>query len=309
MPNCNYVLLNGNKCSRLSIEKYCWQHKLSKQNKSHKYHKICKLSQKGGENTYIDKDTILNNELIKMDGLTSATQPVFIITYGPPASGKGSCQDKFFGLGEKNGFDRNNYYSIDVDYLVELLDKDGLVKQKADNYWIFRSAADEIAYKLMKHGMETKKHLVFETTGNKVDLDWYQKEIFSPLKQQGYYIMVTYPLVPVEVLVERAHKRAEKIGRLPTDDYIRMVARNAASNLAKLIKNVDAIIIFDNSTNDKCQYEILNCTNERCNVTCKWSSDYEKCIQYCDKILALIYEKFQVNIDLGDLSFDNKCNV
>ena len=86
-------------------------------------------------------DRVRANAFAQLDAVLPTVRPTLLITYGPPASGKGACQDRFFEVATaQTKFDTNNYFAINIDAIVEQLDATKLVKQDAENYWLFRPA-------------------------------------------------------------------------------------------------------------------------------------------------------------------------
>jgi predicted ABC-type ATPase len=231
----------------------------------------------------MEKITELVDLLLKK--AQSVHNPVFIIKYGPPASGKGTCLDTFYTFAQNYGFDSNNFINIDVDYFVEKLDSKKTVKTDPGNYWKFRGTADKISDTLLSKCFDQKKHAVLEMTGSSVDQKWLTKSIVNPARKNNYTIIVVYPLVPKDDLVTRSNKRAASIGRRPDPNYIINTATQAAQNIKTLNKVVDHLIIYDNTTDPPCDTFIIRCQKNVCSSNLKWVIDRVK-------------EKFDVKIEL-----------
>ena len=203
--------------------------------------------------------------------------PVILIKYGPPASGKGrkECLDKFYEHGIKLGFNINNFVDINVDNIVSDLDLKNEVKQDSANYFKFRPKANLIADFLLKDAFELNMHIVFETTGSRLDEKWLVDYLINPATKNNYSIIVAYPLVPLPVLIDRSAKRALEIGRNPDPEQIQNDAKNAAKNISILYKYVDLIILFDNRFDVPCEFEILECKKKICKLDSKWNTKNE----------------------------------
>lgn len=223
------------------------------------------------------------------EGKTSVQTPVFVIKYGPPASGKGSCLDKFNSEAEKIGdFTTSNFVDINVDDIVTKLDVDKTILADPNNYWNFRKDANQIADAAMAKSFQNKLNIMFETTGNNLDENWLMNDLINPAKKNNYKILVVYPLVPSDVLVERSAKRAESIGRSPEEEAIRTSARNASKNILKLIRVVDRVIIYDNRSLPACDYKIIECNDTVCSADMKWVVD------------KIIKENFGIDLSISD---------
>lgn len=225
------------------------------------------------------------------EGKTPVQTPVFVIKYGPPASGKGSCLDKFNTEAEKMGdFTPSNFVDINVDDVVKKLDVDNTVMVNPDNYWNFRKDANKIADMAMEKSFQNKLNIMFETTGNNLDETWLMEALISPAKKNNYKILVVYPLVPVNDLIVRSAKRAELIGRSPEEEAIRSSAKNAANNILKLVRLVDKVIIYDNRSLPACEYKIIECNDNICSADMKWV------------INKIIRQDFGIDLSISDSS-------
>ena len=212
-----------------------------------------------------------------LDQSSPSKNPVILIKYGPPASGKGrkECLDRFYEHAEKFGFDKRNFVDINVDNIVSELDIKNEVKSDSLKYFKFRPKANLIADFLLKDAFDFKMNIVFETTGSRLDEEWFVNYLINPAIKNKFSIVVAYPLVPLRTLIDRSAKRALEIGRNPDPEQIKIDAKNAAKNINILYKYVDLIILFDNRFDVPCEFEILECKKKICKLDSKWNTKNE----------------------------------
>lgn len=208
-----------------------------------------------------------------LQGVTSAEHPVLLIKYGPPASGKGTCLPAFYEAAKPLGFDPANFLDANVDAVVEALDVKGRVKANPDAYWEFRGEANTIIETALTEGFERRLHIVLETTGRVVDPQWLQDDLIGPARENGYKIIVVYPLVPVPTLIERSAARAELIGRNPEPKLIEAAAKAAAANIYHFVGTADKIVIYDNRGLPACKYAVVACEKNQCRADTAWAVD------------------------------------
>lgn len=217
---------------------------------------------------------------------SSKKNPTFFITYGPPASGKGSIMEKVIVEENKNisvikeKKSDKQIVKVDIDSIViqhpkfkknrdDLL-KDKMVlltkktnhskvkdkieeinKKLQDLYMKYRKNApkntlkgDDLSDNITEEALERRLDIAWETTG--FSIDWTIENTIPMVKQANYKIVVVYPLVPVTIANARAREREKTTGQTPAPN-IKEIAKNAANNIKKLKKMVDAIYIYDNS--------------------------------------------------------------
>jgi predicted ABC-type ATPase len=212
--------------------------------------------------------------------------PVFLIKYGPPASGKGRCLDNFHKFAEMYGFDSQNYIDVNVDAFVDKLDIHNEIKQDPEVYWKYRPIANKIGDAILSQCFSQRKHVVLEMTGGNVDQHWLNATLIEPARKEKYTIIVVYPLVPKNILIERSEARAKEIGRRPDPQRIIETAEKAAENIKFMHTLVDHLIIYDNSSITPCDVMIINCSKDKCDINIHWM------------MLNLIKEKFQINLNV-----------
>lgn len=205
----------------------------------------------------------------QLENVQPSQRPVFILKYGPPASGKSSCNPKFLEAAASLGdVDAKTLVDANVDEVVDDLDVNGLTRQRPFNEVVYaqlRILADKIVDSVVDTAIKTKKNLALEITGKSLDMSWFRKQLVEPMRKNGYKILIVYPLVPLQTLLQRNEERGEKLGRQPADDVIRQSVQAAAFHLGQLLPVVDAVMVYDNrSTTEKCAHEIIHCRSGQC---------------------------------------------
>jgi predicted ABC-type ATPase len=193
-----------------------------------------------------------------LEGKTSIT-PTFIITYGPPASGKSAalksvCQDL--------GIDYDNVVQVLVDEVIEKMpgyneesvfaydnfqqDPVRLQKELTSIYFKYRhSWGDILSTHLLNDSIVNRHNIAWETTGNSAD--WIIKTIHQ-VRSHGYKVVLVFPFVPPDDLVLRANARVSRSHpRRPDEARIRQNFITAQQNLRYVAPLVDAIYVYDNS--------------------------------------------------------------
>lgn len=209
---------------------------------------------------------------------TGLPPPKLIITYGPPASGKGYISQhelkKTLHIDPKS----ESTVEINIDNIVdqlpayksEMKDK-GCIKlydstqfsDEIDKYKMeackkiyskYRSqekvdgkTAEDLSYQLFLDAVDKNLNIIFETTGN--DTTWLIPNVLEnkSVKAKNYDIIIVYPVVNTQTINERAFQRAKIEGRYPTPEEINKMVENAQKNLDSLFKYVNRILIYDNN--------------------------------------------------------------
>lgn len=183
-------------------------------------------------------------------------QPIFYIKFGPPASGKSIIMKEVF---KKDRIVEENLIDIDIDQIIEsdsnyqfnkkrineISDESEKIKAFQNNYDNFRKSYDVLSDNILNNALLNKMHISWETTG--FSIGWTIKEIFR-IKECGYKVIIVYPLVPIDVLLERIHKRIGQVNA--PDSSVKNTAKLAQKNILDLILFVDKIYIYDNSKSD-----------------------------------------------------------
>lgn len=199
-------------------------------------------------------------------------KPLFIISYGPPSSGKSPTGEPFkktmkeikyplSGLNIKDDDKfclHNNILPVNIDNIVKRFKSkikpfltNNTVSNMEGDYFNIRSLSDPYSDTLLNYGLTLRYNILWETTGNSTT--WMMKEI-SRVKELGYKTVLYYPLVQLNTIVERNKLRQKKTGQLSVqkEEHEKMMI-NAIQNITKIIHNKvtlnygpDEIYIFDN---------------------------------------------------------------
>jgi predicted ABC-type ATPase len=215
----------------------------------------------------------------RLESRPRVQKPIFLVTYGPPGSGKGACLNAFLRkVRPPSGVDEADYFELNIDNIVAALDGGGgggTIAIDAQNYDFFRPMANRIVDDLREIGIKRGVHLILETTGDSVSADWYRREVVDEAHKRNYFVVVVYPLSSVAELLRRVEVRVTSgaTRRRPADEFVRTAATRAADNIATLIQIVDKTIVFDNSPDgEACHVEIIECDRTACTVNWAWLS-------------------------------------
>lgn len=205
------------------------------------------------------------------DEKSKPKQPVFIIGYGPPASGKGSIVKvlsrlrKDLNISEKNTIDgglvdkiiqTTKQWDASKKYIEKMCksnEEKQAIKQKL--YTTFRFISDQISDQILYKAAANRWNIYWETTG------WsnnYPSENIKMFQKMGYKTICIYPYVEQSNILNRARKRAISEGQEPKPNSgIINVIGKALENLMELRKSkIDEIIFIDN-TGEKNEERIL----------------------------------------------------
>jgi predicted ABC-type ATPase len=186
----------------------------------------------------------------------------FIITYGPPASGKSSVNKLLFDNDTYN-IPSKTVSFINVDNIIQLhpdyvRSREILINSNASHeelsrlYDLYRSKADIISDRLLDKALLDGYNIIWETTGQYIT--WTVKEI-ERIKRHGYKIWLAYPLVSRAGLKKRLEKRKiEQQSVQNIDVYIKA----AGANLITLVDFVDRLILIDNTGDINSEYILLD---------------------------------------------------
>jgi hypothetical protein len=188
------------------------------------------------------------------------TPPLFVLTYGAPASGKTELVNRLL---QDLRINPDTVISVLVDDVIEKIpeyreevasivqsgsvDDQHLQKLLTDAYFKYRQQiGDVLSDSILYRSMALKYNIVWETTG--LDISWALKTLMEA-RRNGYLLIAMYPFVKEEQLLERAHKRSKtsQNPRRPSDERIKKNVIEAQKNFAKIASVVDRAFVYDNS--------------------------------------------------------------
>ena len=205
--------------------------------------------------------TAVNLAFEKKKSVDSNTTPVFIISYGPPASGKSSVL-KVLERSVDKDINEKNTVEVNVDQVFQGYSKDDIVgknfkkyrKLIEDNeiykigekkiykqrlYTYYRWVADQISDGILNQALAGRHNVIWETTGQSVY--WTQREL-NRIRSYGYQTIVVYPLVKSQELLVRAKKRALEEQQEPaSDEVILSGVKEAQKNLISILPAISGL--------------------------------------------------------------------
>jgi hypothetical protein len=210
----------------------------------------------------------------KQDFMYLTENPTFIITYGPPASGKGHLMDNLdifhkmkirVNINIDDIIEQHPNFKLDSKKCKELInqfncpiissteqntDYINMINTCSTNYLKYKnSGADNISTLLLLYSLKNNLNIIYETTGN--NIDWTLKTVI-PIIPTNYSLIIIYPLVSENILLKRSCERGKKIGRFPENNVIKNTIINAQNNLLKLLDSDNVLLknckvqIYDN---------------------------------------------------------------
>lgn len=225
----------------------------------------CIFTDNKGFNEYTGFDYFLQ-------GKTKTGKKTIIITYGPPASGKGSLQSVFKELGKDNA----NIVDVNVDMIFQSAElqigknyneqlkaiqakyeflgcsKPQIKKYTQRLYSYYRWVADQVSDMLLYKAMLNEYDIKWETAGGQNTT--YLQSFIQDKIDKGYAVIIIYPRVSFDKLKVRIQKRQERTGQeAATPEKIQEMITNAEKGIQELIQfneeklnNVIDIIVLDN---------------------------------------------------------------
>lgn len=190
--------------------------------------------------------------------------PSLFITYGPTGSGKSTITKQVltqYGIDESycvkvlvdDIIDKIPSWKENVKRVVRESQSKGVDPDKELNnlYFEYRNTyGDVISDAIFYQALTTKRHIIFETTGNSID---YTIRVINLAKSVGYFTCVIYPYVEGHTLLQRLTDRENQ--EIQQKGYARKVDRaslasqieNAQRNFVKVSKACDASHMYNNT--------------------------------------------------------------
>lgn len=208
--------------------------------------------------------------------LAVIAKPFFMVSMGPPASGKSSGLEM---VKKTLGIEGDPIIPIIVDDIIasfpayqseiervknvmkessvaDPVIERALCKMSESVYFPYRGWADHKSNSMILEEFlttEKRRHIVYESTGSNGAYGWALK-VSAMAKANGYTPILFYPHVETDALLRRARSRAECQGRLPCPDSILVIAKQAQNNLldvatkvSKGTSPIEKVYVFDNN--------------------------------------------------------------
>lgn len=203
-------------------------------------------------------DEIFSNE----DGSPKkeSEEPIFIIGFGPPGSGKSRVVDEVGKI--YSNINWSNTIDTNVDFVFqntkqwkrqsqEIQEMDVSQEKKKEYsqklYTTYRYFSDQISDLVLYKALGENYNLYFETTGFSVD---WLLNLAKHIKNLGYTLVCVYPFVKTEIIRERLIKRQHQTGQEPKPyDAVIANAKSALINFVHLRDThvFDNLILLDNN--------------------------------------------------------------
>jgi len=229
-----------------------------------------------------------------------ATPPILLISFGPPASGKGFItallKDELgmtaFNTSDAivdNIIEQNPEYQNDMKHCIaefrrllpehksgnafppELL---ALMKKCESYYWKYRDAANFRNDQIIKDAQKAGRNIVFETTG--VNIGWLIEKggLIDQVRELKYRVILMFPLADINTIMGRLFSRALKIGRLPDPECVIKSTAAIHANFPKLVRIVDVVYVYDNNVAGQAR-RVFSKNNITGETQCDWKPTEE----------------------------------
>lgn len=165
---------------------------------------------------------------------------IFVINYGPPASGKSSIKTNKYILKLLD----KRFTDINVDTIVaDLFLKSGVSSELTQEvYFKLRKDADEESDNMLVNSIIDRHNIVWETTGR--DKSWI-KYVIDFIKQYGYRILLVIPMV--YLLEEQKRCKLRKQAANCSLEYLSDIRTKSYNNFESIAHESDQTIVFDNN--------------------------------------------------------------
>ncbi len=204
----------------------------------------------------INNLTLKNVENIATKGHTIKKQkdPLLIVKYGPPGSGK-SSQIVYDAI-KKLGRPMNSYVDINIDTYVEMIEEYRKALQKGENlYDKTRTMKNKTGLSIydktkivLKKAIENRSNVIIEITGGyKVGKSGPLGWIFKMIDNSPYKIVVIYPKVSLGKIEKRLESRFRKRNLKELKEEYELSVQNFKKYIKYPNKKyVKSVIVIDN---------------------------------------------------------------
>jgi predicted ABC-type ATPase len=257
-------------------------------------------------------------------------RPNFFIVYGPPASGKATILEHTIShMKRSSGVEISPPVEIVVDDLVQAwpgyekeVAKCRTEAERQKLYWGLRKAEpfkiDDLNDEILEEATNSNMNVQFETTG--MTIGW-TKIVMESLINKGYNIVVVYPFVLGDSLVERSVQRQQTTGQTaaPAEEIInRAVA--ASENIFGLLAHADQVYLWDNNgayghPSLVVLYNKLDHNFCRCHYVKEWlrkmstlTSQSPSAMAIVDKLVKFVRKAFAEAYQIGGTHSNTKCS-
>jgi hypothetical protein len=213
-----------------------------------------------------------------------------IISFGPPASGKGYITNLLrteLGLTNSNTIESNvdDVVAHDPGYIQDLkqakcvdefrrfqdirdVQLKPVIERCSKVYFDHRELANKQNNQNIERAFREQKNLIFETTGG--DISWTVSNLIPQAKRGNYTIILFYPLATPDTILKRLLSRAQQEGRAPAPSDVLALIPKSNANFPQLAKWADVVYVYNNEASPKLLFKLVKSTE------CKLTSADEK---------------------------------
>ena len=201
------------------------------------------------KNKYTSLEALTVPEVIRLAtqgrGIRSSKDPLFVVKYGPPGSGKSS--ERIYKAIEKLA-PLTSFVDINQDILVESLMEYQKNHTQYNRLRYQKNKKGLSLYKksaiVLKQAVKAKANIIVEITGGREEgptgpLGW----IYKLLKGTSYKLIVVMPTVPLETSLKRLETRSRK----RNVEEVKEEYKLSLDNFEKFIKLQHDVILVDNA--------------------------------------------------------------
>lgn len=197
---------------------------------------------------YTSLEALTVSEVIRLAtqgrGIHSSKDPLFVVKYGPPGSGKSS--ERIYKAIEKLS-PLTSFVDINQDILVESLVEYQKNHTQYNRLRYQKNKKGLSLYKkssiVLKKAVEARANIIVEITGGRDEgkegpLGW----IYKLIKETPYKLIIVMPTVPLETSLKRLETRS----RTRDAEEVKKEYKWSLDNFEKFIKLQQDVILVDN---------------------------------------------------------------